>query len=127
MSEALAREYPESIKINLHLAVLDTAEKKYRESEAMYMKMYKPGQQDLRPLEGLIQLYGEERQMEKALKLLEDELKKAPDSRPIHLLLAAADVRAGKLDLAIQQYEWLRSNDPTSMEIYTLLWATCIA
>jgi tetratricopeptide (TPR) repeat protein len=118
---ALLVKHPDSLNINLHLAVLDTAEKKYREAEARYLRFYKLGQTDLRPLEGLIQLYGAEQHMEKSLKLLDDELKKSPDSRPLHLLLAAADARAGKLDLAIQQYEWLKSKDTTSVEAYASL------
>src|SRR6266478_1793273 len=70
---ALLGQHPDSLNINLHLAVLDTAEKKYREAEARYLRFYKPGQLDLRPLEGLIQLYAEQKQFEKSLKLLDGE------------------------------------------------------
>jgi tetratricopeptide (TPR) repeat protein len=118
---ALLRENPDSPNLNLHLAVLDTAEKKYREAEARFLRFYKPGDKDLRPLEGLIQLYSEQRQVEKGLKLLDGELKLAPDSRPAHLLLAATAARAGKLDLAIQQYEWLQTHDLGSVDVHASL------
>jgi len=118
---ALARQFPESTDVKLHLALLDTEEKQYREAEALYMNVYRPGQKDLRPLEGLIELYGKEEQAEKGRKLLDDELKKAPDSPPVHLLVATADVRAGKLEDAIQQYEWLKANDPRSLQTYLSL------
>jgi len=118
---ALLRDYPDSPNINLHLAVLDTAEKRYSDAEARYLKFYKPGQPDLRAVEGLIQIYGQQKQLDKGLKLLDEELKKNPDSRPVHLLLAATATQAGKLDLAIQQYEWLRSNDPKSTDAYASL------
>jgi tetratricopeptide (TPR) repeat protein len=119
--DALLRENPASVNVNLHVAVLDTAEKRYRDAETRFLKMYKPGQPDLRPVEGLVQLYVAQRQFDKALKLLEDELKKAPDSRPLHLLMAATAVQAGKLDLASSQYEWLRSDDPKSGLAYASL------
>src|SRR5262249_8810379 len=118
---ALLREDPNSPNLNLHMARLDAAEKRYREAEARYLRLYKPGEQDLRPLEGLIQVYSEQRQVEKSLKLLEGELKVAPDSRPAHLLLAATAARAGKLDLAVQQYEWLQKHDQGSVEVYSSL------
>jgi tetratricopeptide (TPR) repeat protein len=118
---ALLRQHPDSLNINLHLAVLDTAEKRYREAEARYLRFYKPGQTDLRPLEGLMQLYAEQQQVEKSLKLLEGELKQAPDSQPVHLLLAATAARAGKLDLATEQYKWLVSKDAGSPQAYASL------
>lgn len=119
--DALLREHPDSMNVNLHMAVLDTIEKKYAQAEARYLKLYKSGQKDLRPLEGLIQLYSQERQTDKALKLLDAEVKQSPDSQPVRLLLAATATQAGKLDLAIQQYEWLRSNGSTSPQTYTSL------
>src|SRR5262249_43351069 len=119
--DAILRRYPDSLDANLHLAVLNTSEKRFRDAEAIYRRFYKPGQLDLRPLEGLVQLYAAEGSPDKSLKLLEEEITKAPDSRPAHLLLATAAARAGKLDLAIQQYEWLRSHDRESVEVYTSL------
>ena len=118
---AILRERPDSLSANLYMAVLETTEKKYGAAEARYLRFYKPGQNELRPLEGLIQLYGTQRQLDKALKLLDEELKLAPDSRAVRLLMAATALRAGKLDLAAQQYEWLKSNDPKSVEAYASL------
>jgi tetratricopeptide (TPR) repeat protein len=118
---ALLRQYPDSVDINLHMAVLDTEEKKYREAEARYHRLYKPGDKDLRPLEGLIQVYIAEKQSDKALVLLEQELKQNADSRPVHLMLASIATGAGKLDLAMQQYQWLQANDPKSPEVYRSL------
>jgi len=119
--EMLHRQFPESLNVNLNLAFLATLEKRYRDAESQYLRLYKPGQKDMRPLEGLIQVYGAENQIDKGLKLTEQEVKIAPDSRPARLLLAATAIRAGKLDMAIQQYEWLLSNDPRSVEAYASL------
>ena len=118
---ALLRDSPDSLVINLHMAVLDTAEKKYREAESRYLRFYKPGQQDLRPLEGLVQVYEAQGQPAKSLNLLNQELKQTPDSRPVRLLLGAVATRAGKLDIAMEQYQWLRSSDPNSAVPYASL------
>jgi len=118
---ALLRQHPTSMNVNLLLAVLDTEEKKYHDAEARYHQLYKPGEKDLRPLEGSIQVYMAEKQPDKAVALLEQELKQSPDSRPVHLLSAAAATAAGKLDFAMQQYQWLQANDPTSPEVYESL------
>ena len=118
---AVLRDAPNSMDANLHMAILDASEKKYKEAEDRYLRLYKPGQKDLRPLEGLIQLYGEQRQMDRALKLLDQELKQDPDSMSVHLLLASTALRAGKLDLATKEYEWLRSRDPKSIQAYVSL------
>jgi len=118
---ALLRQYPTSMNVNLHMAVLDTEEKKYRDAETRYHQLYKPGDKDLRPLEGLIQVHMAEKQPNKAMALLDQELKLSPDSRPVHLMLASVATSAGKLDLAMQQYQWLQANDPKSAEVYESL------
>jgi tetratricopeptide (TPR) repeat protein len=117
--DALLREHPDSPNVNLHLAVLDTDQRRFQEAESRYRKLYQPGDRDIRPLEGLVQLYSVEKQLGKAQTLLEQELAQRPGSRPVRLLLGAVTTREGKLDLAMQQYEWLRANDPKDVEAYT--------
>jgi Flp pilus assembly protein TadD len=60
-----------------------------------------------------------EHQPEKAQALLEGELKQAPDSRPVHLLLASVATQQRKFDVASQQYRWLESKDPKSAQPYS--------
>jgi tetratricopeptide (TPR) repeat protein len=119
--DALLREYPESLNINLHMAVLETVEKRYQDAEVRYLRFYVRGQKDMRPLEGLIQLYSQDHRFDKALQLLDQELKHSPNSQQLHLLLAGTATQAGKLDLAIQEYEWLRSNGAVLPQTYASL------
>jgi len=118
---ALSKLQPDSKNVELELAALAVAEKNYSKAEALYRRHYQEGSPDLRPLEGLLQLYVLERHAEKALALLERELKQRPDSRPVRLLLASVAARDGKFDLASQQYRWLQSKEPKSAEPYSAL------
>ncbi len=114
---SLLKSQPDSPDANLRLAVLDTAEQEFAAAEARYRKLYQPGSDDTRPLEGLVQLYLTEKQPAKADALLAQELRRAPNSRDIHLLAASTELEEGKQGLAIQQYEWLRANDPASVDV----------
>ena len=119
--EQLEKQLPNSLDINLHLAVINTAEKRFHEAEARYLRFYKPGQQDMRPLEGLVQLYSVQRQADKSMRLVEEEVKKLPDSLPVHMLLANTAAGAGKMDIATKEYEWLRVHAPQSPEVFISL------
>ena len=121
--DSLLHAQPDSKDIDLRLAALDVAEKKYQDAEARFRRLYQPGSSDLRPFEGFLQLYLDQRQPQKALALLEDEIQRVPNSRPVHYLLASTAIKEGKLDLARQQYEWVRSADPSSVNVYESLGA----
>jgi tetratricopeptide (TPR) repeat protein len=114
---SLLTSQADSPDVNLRLAVLDTAEHEFAAAEARYRKLYQPGSDDARPLEGLVQLYLTEKQPAKADVLLAQELRRAPNSRGVHLLAASTALEEGKHGLAIQQYEWLRANGSTSVDV----------
>jgi tetratricopeptide (TPR) repeat protein len=119
----LSREHPGSEEIELRLAALNVAEKKYPDAEALYRRFYQSGSSDLRPFEGLLELYLIQHQPQRAQALLDDEIKRSPNSRPVHFLLASAAIKEGKLDVAREQYEWIRAVDPNSLEVYESLGA----
>jgi tetratricopeptide (TPR) repeat protein len=112
---------PDSKEVGLQLAALAQGQKDYPKAKVLYRRFYRPGSSDLRPLEGLLQVCVLERQPEKAQALLEGELKQAPDSRPIRLLLASFAAKEGKFDIASEQYRWLQSKDPKSPQLYSAL------
>ncbi|HTW65197.1 MAG TPA: tetratricopeptide repeat protein [Bryobacteraceae bacterium] len=121
--DALIREKPDSKDVSLRLAALDTAQAKYQDAETQYRRLYQPGSTDLRPFEGLLELYLDEKQPAKAEALLDEEIGRSPNSRPVHFLLASTAMKEGKLDVARQQYEWVRSVDPNSVQAYLSLGA----
>ncbi len=117
----LLRQYPNSLAVHLHMAALDTAEKRYKDAERRYLSIYRPGKGELQPLEGLIQVYLLQHQMDKATKLVEAELQQSPDSKSLHGLMGSAAASGGYMELAVREYEWLRDHDPMSPIPYEVL------
>jgi len=118
---SLLKSQPDSMDVNLRLAALDTAEQKYADAEVRYLRLYRPGADDLGPLQGLVQLYVKEERPSKADALLQRELRQTSESQEIHLLAASTAIQEGKRGLAIQQYEWLRANNPASVDAWKSL------
>jgi tetratricopeptide (TPR) repeat protein len=118
---ALSKLHPDSKEVTLELAALAAGEKDYAKAERLYRGLYRPGSSDLRPLQGLVALCALEHHPEKAQALLDSELKQAPDSRSVHLLLASFATEERKFDVASQQYRWLQSKDPKSAQPYSSL------
>jgi len=119
--DSLSKLQPDSKEVTLELAGLAVGEKDYGKAEKLYRQVYQSGSSDLRPLKGLLQVSVLERHPEKAQALLDAELKQEPDSRPVRLLLASFATQEGKLDIAAQQYRWLQSKDPKSVQAYSAL------
>jgi tetratricopeptide (TPR) repeat protein len=119
--KALSQLQPNSEEVGLQVAALAVAQKDYPKAEAQYRRFYEQGSTDLRPLEGLLRLYVLERQPEKAQSLAENALKQDPNSRPVRFLLASVAAGEGKFDLAFEQYRWLQSKDPKSVQAYSAI------
>ncbi len=119
--DGLLKGQPDSMDIDLRLAALDIAEQKYADAEGRYLRLYRLGSEDTRPLEGLVRLYLKEDRPAKADALLQRELRQKPSSQQLHLLAASAAIQEGKRELAIQHYEWMRANNPASVEAWKSL------
>jgi tetratricopeptide (TPR) repeat protein len=119
--EDILRVRPASREANLLLAKLELKQKKYQDAEARLQRSYQVGSSDLRPLEGLVEVYLGEGSQQKAEHLLDQELRRQPDSRPLRLLMANIAIREGRFDTAKQQCKWLLSKDPNSADGYQLM------
>jgi tetratricopeptide (TPR) repeat protein len=118
LNQAL-REHPGNEDAELQLGLLDIAEKRYADATSIFTKHYHAGQTDLRPLEGLIRSDVIQGQFDRALALLDEEVKKSPKSLELRFMLASAAIRAGKLDVAQTQYEALaaQGQDSSAVEL----------
>jgi tetratricopeptide (TPR) repeat protein len=119
--QTLSEQQPNSKEVGLQAAALAVAEKDYAKAEALYRRFYERDPADPRPLEGLFELCLLQHHTEEAHSLLDNALKHEPDSRPVHLLLASVATQEGKFDVASEQYRWLQTKDPTSVQAYFAL------
>ena len=117
----LIREQPAYTEARLQLGLLDVLLKRFPEAEKIFHDLYNPKAGDFRALEGMVALYEAQGQTDKSLALLNGELARFPDSIAVTSLLAPAAARAGKVDLAIQQYERLIAAHPNDQEVCTQL------
>jgi tetratricopeptide (TPR) repeat protein len=111
---------PNFADAELQLGYVYLAQKKFSEAEVLFRKYSKPGAASLRATEGLAQVYWLQNQPQKALDIWKREAGNAPQP-PARLGLAAAALRAGQPDAAIEQYEALVALDPKSGSVRQLL------
>jgi len=113
----LLTEDPNSLITKLALARLDLLKKDYPAAEKKFAEVYKPGQADLRPLDGLLTSYLGQKEPAKALALLEKELQAAPDSFELLSRHAEVDVQSGNYAQALTEYQRLLAKDPNSARL----------
>ena len=113
----LEADFPENVEIQLQLATLDLAEKRYPAAEARLEKLYNKDR--YRALVGLTEAYQEQGQIDRALSRLNLEQGKSASNPAIKFLLADTALRASKYDLALQQYEQLQKMFPRSSQVLT--------
>jgi tetratricopeptide (TPR) repeat protein len=116
------RDHPGNEDAELLMGLVDIADKRYADATKVFNKYYHEGQSDLRPLEGLVRCDVNQGQFDKALPLLDAEVKKAPKSAPVRFMLASVATKAGKLGIAEQQYQALAEQAPGSSTL-ELRWA----
>ncbi|MSV28802.1 MAG: tetratricopeptide repeat protein [Bryobacterales bacterium] len=100
---------PNNPEVLFQLGTLNLAERKFKEAEAAYVKSYQANPANARGLLGVVETYAIQNQFDKALQMLNDEVKKAPGRLELRLALGNTAVRAGKYDLAIGEFKALLS------------------
>jgi len=118
---ALLRENPDLREANIQMALLHIRQKKYGQAEEILRKHYQPGQGEFRSLKGLAQIYSAQKQTDRAVAMIQDELRKFPDSIEARTLLAESAAEAGKYDLAFEQYQALIVKRPSSVKFVLAL------
>jgi len=119
----LGKDLPQYGEVEFQLASLDLAERRFRDAEVRFRKLYAEGKGQTRALAGLAETYAAENRLDEVLSLLTGEMKKSPDSVAIATLLADAAVRKGNYDLALEQYQRLVAKNPRSAKLQTSLGA----
>jgi Flp pilus assembly protein TadD len=117
----LIKEQPKYIDAQLQLAALDLVEKKFKDAEDGYRKLYVPGQADTRPLEGLVTVMMARNQSDEVNKLLNEDLKKSSQSTAVRILLARVAVTTGKYNEGISHIQAMLKERPDNPELTKML------
>jgi tetratricopeptide (TPR) repeat protein len=116
--EVLEQTSPKDREGQLQFALLELTEKRYKQAEERFRKVYDEHQRDPQALIGLIKTYTAERQLDVAYKFLTEESKKAPYSETAHLLLADVAGSLSKHEVALSEYQHLLERYPKSTDLY---------
>lgn len=114
----ILRASPQDRDAQVQAGALAILEKRYKEAESIFSKLREGGAQDVRSLAGLVDTYAAENQYDRAIQILNDDLKRSPDSAELRRLLAATATGAGRYDMALEQYGKLLARAPNSPELY---------
>jgi len=112
--DGLLKDNPNSLIAKLAKAQLDLIQKHLPDAEKQFADLYKPGQPDLRALDGLLKTYMAENQPAKAIALVDKELAGSPGKPEFVARLAELNARSGKLAAARDSYRQLLAKDPNS-------------
>ncbi|MGA2040517.1 MAG: tetratricopeptide repeat protein [Bryobacteraceae bacterium] len=103
--ESLRVQSPNSPDVVFQLGGVSLAEKKYKEADEEFRRAYelKPG--NIRGMTGLVETDLEQNKSDAAIQTLRDEISKNPERDDMRLLLADVEVRVGKFDAALTDYQ----------------------
>jgi len=117
----LIKDQPKYTDAQLQLATVDLAEKKFKDAEDGYRKLYQPGQADMRALEGLVTVLMARNQPEQASRLLNDDLKKSVRPAAVRILLARVAIATQRFDEGIGHIQELLKERPDAPDLLRML------
>jgi tetratricopeptide (TPR) repeat protein len=109
----LAARSPQAPQVQFRLAMLDMAEHKYKHAEETFRQI-EGAPPNPEVVAGLAQAIQAQGQSARAIRLLQDELKRSPDSPALRQTLAGIAAGSGKFDVAVEQYAQLGAAAPGS-------------
>lgn len=106
--------YPDAL---FQMGVLNFQEKKYADAQENFVRLQKVAPNDPRGLVGRVETLAGIKEFDKAIQLLQDDLRQNPNHSFYRLALANVSVRAQKYDLAVEQYRKLLEKSPNSFDV----------
>ena len=115
--EEMASKNPNSGDVVFQLGVVDLADGKYKNALDEFRRSYQMNPTNIRGLQGMVEAYMAQGQVDQAIQLLEAESAKAPTRMDIRLDIGNVAVRAGRYDMAIAEFQKvLASSDKKSKQ-----------
>jgi tetratricopeptide (TPR) repeat protein len=102
--DAMIKSSPASTDVLFQLGVVNLAEKKYKEAEDAFRRAYQLNPANTRGLMGQVETHMAQDKPDAALALLQAESDKQPNRVELFMAMGNVAVRAGKYDVAIQNY-----------------------
>ncbi len=103
--ENLRAKTPDSPDVMFQLGKVSLVEKKYKEADEDFRHTYDLKPADIRGMTGLVESDLEQNKPDAAIQTLKAELAKNPERSDMKLLLADVEVKIGRLDDAIADYQ----------------------
>jgi len=123
--ESMRTQVPNSPDVVFQLGAVSLAEKKYKEADEEFRRSYDLNPSNIRGIGGLVESDLQQNKPDAAIQTLKDELSKNTDRSEMKLLLADVEVRIGKFDDAIADYQDILSkigkNSKGRAQIYVRL------
>jgi tetratricopeptide (TPR) repeat protein len=113
----IVAQNPNVWEARLQVAALDLAEKNYKAAEDTFRAMYTQTK-DSRALMGLTETYVTQGQFDNAIKILKEEVAKAPDRSDYYVAMGNIAVRAKYYDQAIADYQKALDKFPRSADVW---------
>ena len=117
----LSREAPADPDVQLQLGLTRLLEKKFKEAEQSFARVYRPGLKDTRAASGLVEAYAGQKQYGRAVQLLRNELAQTQDPVGLQLVLSDMLARSGDLDGARDNLRKTLAADPHNAAALTRL------
>lgn len=110
----LVAQFPKAPQVRFRVGVLDIAEHKYKDAEDTFQQIEGGASKDPQVLAGLAEALQGLGQGTKAMQLLQDEVKRNPNSAALRQVLARIAAASGKYDVVVDQYTQLAAAAPGS-------------
>jgi tetratricopeptide (TPR) repeat protein len=103
--DAVRKANPNSADADFSLGMLAMREGKPQEAEGIFRKAFTANPKDARGLVGLVESLAAQGHYDQAIQALQAELAKNPHRNDLRIALGNLAVRAGNLDLAVNQFQ----------------------
>ena len=104
---------PNSTDARYQLALLDYAEKKYKDAEEGFQSLIKVN--DPRGVVGLVRCKSQEGDVNGAIQIARDHVRQSPDNLDFRRLLVETEFRADKYEDALADFQPILQKDPSSI------------
>lgn len=112
----LHEKLPGNAAVDLEYGFLELRQNQAAEAEKLFRAHYVPGQQNGRPLSGLVQALFLQKHGDEAILAMQADLAKTPARVPVQMMLANGFLATGQTDSALQTLEQIAAMHPDDVQ-----------